>query len=127
MQIKNLNILLENRTLDDIIIVDTNMHHFTLHLTNGMYLPPYAVEKDSEDEWLVHLCGYLLTFLGVSNVREKIIREFNLDQMFEENRQTKACKSIKSNHEVIMQDVQKEKVKREKMAGSFEEDEEGVK
>ena len=81
------------------------MDHFTLHLTNGIYVPPYVVEKESEDKWLIHMCTYLQTFLAVTNVREKNIKDFCLDQMFEDNRQTKAVKNIKNNHENIMIDV----------------------
>jgi TFIIF-interacting CTD phosphatase-like protein len=72
--------------LDDIIIVDTNMHNYTLHLTNGIYLPPYTIDKDSSDKWLLMLGSYLKEFNKISNVREKIKRDFDLDRIFEENR-----------------------------------------
>jgi len=32
---------MQNRSKDDIIIVDPNMHHYTIHLTNGLYVPSY--------------------------------------------------------------------------------------
>lgn len=44
--IKNIDVLLENRIKDDIVLVDTNMHNFTTNLTNGIYLPPYSLDKD---------------------------------------------------------------------------------
>lgn len=53
--IKNIDILLENRSKDDIVLVDTNMHNYTVHLTNGIMLPAYHVDKDSQDLWLYHL------------------------------------------------------------------------
>jgi hypothetical protein len=55
--------LLENRLKDDIILVDTNMHNFTTNLTNGIFLPPYALDKDHEDQWLLSLGHYLKTFV----------------------------------------------------------------
>jgi TFIIF-interacting CTD phosphatase-like protein len=45
--IKNIDILLENRNKDDIILVDTNMHNYTIHLTNGIMIPAYHIDKDS--------------------------------------------------------------------------------
>lgn len=63
--IKNIDILSENRSKDDLILIDTNMHNYTVHLTNGIYLPPYNVDKDQEDNWLLHLGHYLLGFINV--------------------------------------------------------------
>ena len=70
------------------------MHHYTIHLTNGMYLPAYQIDKDSVDQWLLHLRNYLLTFVGLKNVRAKIKSDFDLDTLFEESKQTQAFKKI---------------------------------
>lgn len=61
--IKNIDILLENRNKDDIILVDTNMHNYTVHLTNGIMIPAYHIDKDSKDNWLVELAEYLKEFI----------------------------------------------------------------
>lgn len=47
--IKNIDILLENRNKDDIILVDTNMHNYTVHLTNGIMIPAYHADQDAQD------------------------------------------------------------------------------
>lgn len=45
------------------------MHCYTIHLTNGLYMPSYQIDKDSEDEWLALLGEYLLTFIEVKSTR----------------------------------------------------------
>jgi hypothetical protein len=52
---------------------------------------------------------YLESFTDIQNVREKIKKDFDLDRIFEENRQSKAVKKVKNNHESLMQDILKEK------------------
>lgn len=67
--IKNIEILLENRNKDDIILVDTNMHNYTVHLTNGIMIPAYHIDKDNNDHWLKHLGNYLIEFIDQKSVR----------------------------------------------------------
>lgn len=78
------------------------MHNFTLHLTNGIFLPSYTLDKDAEDRWLLDLSYYLQEFSSVTNVREKIKNDFSLDTIFDENRQSKAVKKVKETHNAIM-------------------------
>lgn len=49
LYIKNIEVLMENRLKDDIILVDSNMHHYTIHLTNGLYIPTYQIDKEPTD------------------------------------------------------------------------------
>eukprot|EP00347_Sterkiella_histriomuscorum_P006363 403353046 len=107
--IKNIDILLENRSKDDIILVDTNMHNYTVHLTNGIMIPAYHVDKDSQDHWLLDLSKYLKEFKDQKSVRQKIKIDFQLDQIFEESKQNQAFKKIKTSHESLMQEIQQEK------------------
>lgn len=52
------------------------MHSFTLQLTNGIYLPQYRLDRDSKDDLLKYLGEYLLEFVAISDVREKIKKDF---------------------------------------------------
>jgi hypothetical protein len=45
------------------------MHYFTLHLTNGIFLPPYKIDKDKTDDYLKLLAEYLKEFIFVNDVR----------------------------------------------------------
>lgn len=64
------------------------MHHYTIHLTNGLFVPAYQIDKDPEDLWLHHLGNYLHSFVNLKNVRSKIKGDFELDTLFEESKQT---------------------------------------
>ena len=70
------------------------MHNFTKQLTNGIYIPPYRIHRDHDDFFLKYLCEYLLEFVGVIDVRQKIKNDFGLDQPFEESKQNKAFHKI---------------------------------
>jgi hypothetical protein len=102
--------LLENRGKDDIILVDTNMHNYTVHLTNGLYLPPYHLDKDHDDKWLYYLGQYLMEFVHIKNVRQKIKTDFDLDKMFEESKQNQAFKKIQKSHEKMMVEIANDKL-----------------
>jgi hypothetical protein len=78
------------------------MTNFTLQLTNGIYLPSYRINSDHEDIMLKYLLEYLLEFIDVPDVRQKIKEDFDLDNMFNECKQTKAFYKIKNNHESLM-------------------------
>ena len=71
--------LFHNRKKEQVIIVDTNMHNFTLQLTNGIFIPSYRVHNDHEDTFLNSLREYLLEFVGVLDVKQKIKNDFGLD------------------------------------------------
>ncbi|CDW86447.1 nli interacting factor-like phosphatase family protein [Stylonychia lemnae] len=109
IMIKNIDILLENRSKDDIIVVDTNMHNYRVHLTNGIMIPAYHIDKDHTDKWLYHLGCYLFEFVPEKNVRQKIKFDFQLDQIFEESKQNQAYLKIKTTHENRMQEISSEK------------------
>jgi hypothetical protein len=79
------------------------MHNYTVHLTNGIYLPPYYVDKDPDDEWLPILGSYLLDFINVKNVRHKIKTDFELDILFEESKQNQAFKKIQKQNDSLIQ------------------------
>ena len=80
------------------------MHNYTVHLTNGIYLPPYQVDKDHEDDWLLVLGHYLLDFINVKNIRHKIKTDFELDSLFEESKQNQAFKKIQKQNESLIQE-----------------------
>lgn len=67
-------------------------------------MPPYRVDKDPVDQCLKVLGDYLLTFVTIHDVRHKIKVDFGLDQMFDENKQTKAFKKIADSHNTIMKE-----------------------
>lgn len=67
MFIKDLKILEEGRTLNDIVIVDNNIQSFFLQLSNG--IPIYDYTGDKNDEVLLSLTEYLKTFIDVGDVR----------------------------------------------------------
>lgn len=87
LRVKHLQLLTEGRSLNDIIIVETYMGNYSQNLTNGLFIPTFhPLQSAQEDFWLAALSRYLATFEGVENVREKIRRDFELDQMFSEGR-----------------------------------------
>ena len=74
--IKNLEVLLGGRKLENILIVDTNMHHFTKQLTNGIFVPSYRIDRDNNDFILKYLKNYILEFVEVNDVKVKIKNDF---------------------------------------------------
>lgn len=48
----------ENRTLENVIMVDSNISSFSLHTFNGIPIKPYIGEKTTDKE-LAHLAKYL--------------------------------------------------------------------
>lgn len=55
------------------------MQNFTHYLTNGIYLPPYRLNMDYNDELLKYLGEYLMEFINIDDVRRKIKFDFELD------------------------------------------------
>ena len=56
--VKDLNVLLNNRTLSDIVIVDNKIESYASNLENGIPILDYIGQED--DEMLVILKKYLL-------------------------------------------------------------------
>ena len=77
MHIKDLKILLNNRDLKDIVIVDNCTINYMLQLTNG--IPIKDFNGDKRDYHLYTLCKYLKTFKDVKDVREKITEDFRIN------------------------------------------------
>ena len=82
MFIKDLKILEEGRSLSDVIIVDNNIQSFFLQLSNG--IPIYDYTGDKSDEVLISLTAYLKQFRDVTDVRQKIDRDFQIKKLLEE-------------------------------------------
>ena len=82
MFIKDLKILEEGRSLSDVIIVDNNIQSFFLQLSNG--IPIYDYTGDKSDEVLISLTAYLKKFRDVTDVRQKIDRDFQIKKLLEE-------------------------------------------
>jgi len=76
--VKDLLLLLENRSIKYIIIVDNKVLSFALHFTNG--IPVINYEGNKNDKELVVLTAYLQSFLKVKDVREKIKENFKLEK-----------------------------------------------
>lgn len=54
------------------------MSNFTNKLTNGIYLPPYSLHDDKDDQMLKILGHYLVSFKDIPDVRPKIKVDFDL-------------------------------------------------
>ncbi len=59
-QLKDLLLLLDNRSIKELLIVDNKATSFAIHFTNGIPIPDY--EGDKSDQWLHHLHQYLKSF-----------------------------------------------------------------
>ena len=79
--LKNLDILLKEREISSIIIIDSVMSNFTNRLTNGIYLPTFSLHND--DDILRDLTSYLLSFENLTDVRPKIKTDFDLLNLFD--------------------------------------------
>jgi TFIIF-interacting CTD phosphatase-like protein len=79
LYIKDLKILEEGRKLRDVVIVDNSIQSFYLHLNNG--IPIYDYNGNKADKMLPLLTEYLMTFLNVPNVRDKIDKDFKIKKL----------------------------------------------
>lgn len=80
--VKDLNVLLNKRSLKDIVIVDNKIESYASNLENGIPIVDYVGQAD--DEMLVTLKKYLLKLKNKKDVRKVILRDFyleNLDEM----------------------------------------------
>lgn len=66
--VKDLSILLNGRSLSDIVIVDNKVESYSSHLENGIPIKSYYGEK--EDEMLNVLQRYLLKLKDKKDVRD---------------------------------------------------------
>ena len=81
--IKNLDILLEGRSLKDIIIVDNKSINYADHIFNGIPIKEY--HGDPSDNCLKHLSDYLIKrILATEDVRS-MIKEDMLRAVIKDN------------------------------------------
>eukprot|EP00347_Sterkiella_histriomuscorum_P007194 403349905 len=78
---KDLRILLSNRDMKDIVIVDNQVTNFMLQIHNG--LPIKEFHGDKNDTVLMSLTKYLMSFKDVHDVRDKISTDFDLASLVE--------------------------------------------
>jgi TFIIF-interacting CTD phosphatase-like protein len=78
-QVKDLLILLENRDIKDIIIVDNKALSFAIHFTNGIPIKDY--EGDKSDTELKSITPYLMALYRTQDVRSKIKLDFKLEKL----------------------------------------------
>ena len=76
--IKPIEALYGSRTVKDIVIVDRDVQYYLNHLNNGVFVSNY--DDKCDDQSLSKLTKYLLGFLDVSDVRTKIMKDFNLEK-----------------------------------------------
>lgn len=97
---KNINILLGNRNIKDIIVVDNKVQGFAYNITNGIYIPPYegppTDKNPTQDNFFMYLFDYLKDFNDIEDVRKKIQREFNIKTLFERSFKNPAMEKLKS-------------------------------
>ena len=77
--VKDLSILLNNRSLKDILIVDNKIESYSSNLENGIPITSYYGEE--EDKMLCILRKYLLKLKDVEDVREHILKDFFLKDL----------------------------------------------
>ena len=82
--IKDLRII-QNRYMEDLVIVDNAVYSFGFQLDNGIPIIPYY--DDPEDEELYHLIPYLDILAESDDVREKNREAFQLREMAKQNTQ----------------------------------------
>lgn len=81
MYVKDLNILLNKRSLSDIVIVDNKIESYASNLENGIPIVDFIGQE--EDEMLVTLKKYLLKLRNKKDVRKVILRDFYLENLEE--------------------------------------------
>ncbi len=89
--IKDLRLLLDERSIKDIIIVDNKAVSFALHFTNGVPINDY--EGDKTDQTLRFLTQYLLKFKNEEDVRKKLQKDFELSTFIEKRKHLKLLPS----------------------------------
>lgn len=79
MFVKDLTILLNNRSLKDIIIVDNKIESYSGNLENGIPIISYYGQDD--DQMLKKLSKYLLKLKDKCDVRDTILKDFFLNSI----------------------------------------------
>ena len=74
---KDLTILTNGRSLEDIIIVDNNIGSYSSNLENG--IPIKSFFGSPSDSMLKSLSKYLMRLKDVDDVRPRILKDFYLD------------------------------------------------
>lgn len=74
--VKDLSILLNGRSLKDMVIVDNKVESYSNHLENGIPIKSFYGEED--DSMLVILEKYLMKLKHKEDVREQIKKDFLL-------------------------------------------------
>ena len=112
LYVKDIGILLGagKRVVNDVLIVDTQMSNYTNKLTSGIFIPPYRLHNDSDDQVLKMLLKYLGGFIDQTNpiedVRAKIKHDFGLLEKFNGYKQNQAFVKIKKTLEEAMASTQ---------------------
>lgn len=87
------------RLKEHILYLDTDMDSFTFSLTNGIYVPPFLIDRYGSDLTLKSLMKYLGQFIdpifNIQDVRQKIKTDFNMVDKFNSFKQTAAILKIK--------------------------------
>lgn len=81
--IKNLDLLLEGRSLKDIIIVDNKSSNYADHIFNGIPIKEY--NGDPSDNCLKHLSDYLIKRMLTTEDVRSIIKEDFLRAVIKDN------------------------------------------
>ncbi len=97
LYVKNLDLLEGGRSKEDIVIVDSVMQKFTKNLTNGIFLPIYITTSEKQDKWLHFLIPYLKDLSISPSIRQRIKKDFELDDMFENSKQRQAFNKVQTN------------------------------
>ena len=74
--IKDMKILMNGRSLKDLLIVDNRIKSFMTTLANGVFVPFF--EGCESDNYLEYLQQYLLDFEGDDDVRDKLSDDFDI-------------------------------------------------
>ncbi len=86
---KNINLLLQNRKERDIIFVDCKLEEYAYKISNGIYVPPFEgppnASNTQEDDFFMYLFDYLKEFEQVFDIRNKIEKDFNLKELFNQS------------------------------------------
>ena len=90
---KDLVVLLNGRSLDDIVIVDNKIESYASHLENGIPITDYLGQD--EDEILEILERYLIKLQDAGDVRQLILKDFYLENISEMRRQQEIEEAIK--------------------------------
>ena len=76
--VKDLRVI-QNRSLEQIAIVDNSVYSFSYQIDNG--IPIISYYNDPGDEELLHLAFYINCFEDCSDVREQNRRAFSLNKL----------------------------------------------